>query len=121
VAQGRSIFCLKKTGEICWVATASKRCVAASSTDTGLRLISLGASVRLVSTQGERTWPSPISTERRHRLLDAPPGRNSHRGEAARARRVEEQLLKLRRRGAFDFPVLGVAAAVRARARRLRG
>ncbi|HZE60589.1 MAG TPA: FAD binding domain-containing protein, partial [Burkholderiales bacterium] len=47
-------FCLKKEGEICWVATASKRCVAASSTDTAPALIALGASVRLVSTQGER-------------------------------------------------------------------
>ena len=27
-------FCLKKDGDICWVATASKRCVAVSSTDT---------------------------------------------------------------------------------------
>ena len=27
-------FCLKKDGETCWVATASKRCVAVSSTDT---------------------------------------------------------------------------------------
>ncbi len=26
-------FCLKKDGETCWVATASKRCVAVSSTD----------------------------------------------------------------------------------------
>src|SRR5258706_230369 len=47
-------FCLKKDGEICWVATASKRCVAASSTDTAPALIALGATVRLVSTQGER-------------------------------------------------------------------
>jgi len=37
-------FCLKKDGEICWVATASKRCVAASSTDTAPALIALGAS-----------------------------------------------------------------------------
>src|SRR6266704_393566 len=47
-------FCLKKDGRICWVATASKRCVAASSTDTAPALISLGAIVHLVSTQGER-------------------------------------------------------------------
>src|SRR5439155_411311 len=47
-------FCMKKDGEICWVATASKRCVATSSTDTAPALISLGASVRVVSAQGER-------------------------------------------------------------------
>ncbi|MFN2646154.1 MAG: xanthine dehydrogenase family protein subunit M, partial [Burkholderiales bacterium] len=36
-------FCLKKDGEICWVATASKRCVAVSSTDTAPALIALNA------------------------------------------------------------------------------
>ena len=36
-------FCLKKDGDICWVATASKRCVAASSTDCAPALIALGA------------------------------------------------------------------------------
>jgi 4-hydroxybenzoyl-CoA reductase subunit beta len=30
-------FCLKKDGDTCWVATASKRCVAVSSTDTAPR------------------------------------------------------------------------------------
>ena len=47
-------FCLKKDGDICWVATASKRCLAVSSTDTAPALISLGAKIKLVSTQGER-------------------------------------------------------------------
>ena len=47
-------FCLKKDGKICWVATASKRCVAVSSTDTAPALIALDATVRLVSTAGER-------------------------------------------------------------------
>ena len=32
-------FCLKKDGDVCWVATASKRCVAASSTDCAPALI----------------------------------------------------------------------------------
>jgi len=107
-------FCLKKDGEICWVATASKRCVAASSTDTAPALIALGASVRLVSTQGERDValadlyrndgidyltrrPDEILTEVK---LPAPEGWRS-------------SYWKLRRRGSFDFPVLGVAAAVK--------
>src|SRR3954466_6975138 len=47
-------FCLKKDGSICWVATASKRCVAVSSTDTAPALIALGAAVTLVSCAGER-------------------------------------------------------------------
>src|SRR5689334_10117504 len=40
-------FCLKKDGQICWVATASKRCVAVSSTDTAPALIALDAMVKL--------------------------------------------------------------------------
>ena len=107
-------FCLKKDGETCWVATASKRCVATSSTDCAPALISLGASVRLVSTRGERDvaladlyrndgidylarLPDEILTE--VNLPQAEGWRSSY--------------WKLRRRGAFDFPVLGVAAAVK--------
>jgi 4-hydroxybenzoyl-CoA reductase subunit beta len=107
-------FCLKKDGQICWVATASKRCVATSSTDCAPALISLGASVRLVSAQGEREValgdlyrndgidylarrPDEILTEVK---LPSPEGWKS-------------SYWKLRRRGAFDFPVLGVAAAVK--------
>src|SRR5712671_636544 len=47
-------FCLKKDGAICWVATASKRCVAMSSTDCAPALLALGATIRLVSANGER-------------------------------------------------------------------
>jgi len=107
-------FCMKADGDICWVATASKRCLAVSSTDTAPALISLGAKVKLVSTQGERE------------VLLADLYRND--GIDYIARRSDEVLTeislpdsagwkstywKLRRRGAFDFPVLGVAAAVR--------
>ena len=37
--------------------TASKRCVAVSSTDTAPALIALGATVKLVSAEGERELP----------------------------------------------------------------
>lgn len=106
-------FCLKKDGVTCWVATASKRCVAVSSTDTAPALIALGARVRLVGTAGERE----IALEDLYR----------NDGIDYLARRPDEVLTevivpdrgwkstywKLRRRGAFDFPVLGVAAAAR--------
>jgi 4-hydroxybenzoyl-CoA reductase subunit beta len=105
-------FCLKKDGETCWVATASKRCVAVSSTDTAPALIALGAKVKLVSAQGEREVPLAALynndgidylTRRSDEILTEvliPSGWTS-------------SYWKLRRRGAFDFPVLGVAAAVR--------
>jgi 4-hydroxybenzoyl-CoA reductase subunit beta len=107
-------FCMKKDGETCWVATGSKRCLAVSSTDTAPALISLGARVKLVSAAGEREVA----------LVDL--YRND--GMDYLARKPDEILTevalpnldgwksaywKLRRRGSFDFPVLGVAAAVR--------
>jgi 4-hydroxybenzoyl-CoA reductase subunit beta len=104
-------FCLKKDGDICWVATASKRCVAMSSTDCAPALMALGAKVKLVSSKREREvaledfynndgidylkrQADEILTE-----VSIPADKNSC-------------YWKLRRRGAFDFPVLGVAAAV---------
>jgi 4-hydroxybenzoyl-CoA reductase subunit beta len=105
-------FCMKKDGTVCWVATASKRCVAVSSTDCAPALLALGGSVRLVSASGERDVPL-------HALY-------LNDGMEYLARRPDEILAearfepglrsaywKLRRRGSFDFPVLGVAAAVR--------
>jgi 4-hydroxybenzoyl-CoA reductase subunit beta len=103
-------FCLKKDGTVCWVATASKRCVAASSTDCAPALLALGASVKLVSEKEEREVlledfynndgidylkrrPDEILTEIKIKSA------------------VGSSYWKLRRRGAFDFPVLGVAAA----------
>src|SRR3954453_21448455 len=50
-------FCMKKDGSVCWVATASKRCVAASSTDCAPALIALNGKVRLAGVAGEREIP----------------------------------------------------------------
>ena len=107
-------YCLKKDGEICWVATSSKICRAVSSTDTAPALISLGARVRLVSVGGERVIemkdlyqndgtdymqrrPDEILSEV---ILDPMDGWRS-------------TYWKLRRRGSIDFPILSVAAAMR--------
>jgi len=48
-------FCLKKDGDICHVAPGGKYCWAAYSGDTAPALLSLGASVRILSPKGERT------------------------------------------------------------------
>ena len=105
-------FCLKVDGKTCWVATASKRCVAVSSTDTAPALIALDAAVTLVSASGSRE----VKVEDLYK----------NDGIDYLSRRPDEILTevrvpagwkstywKLRRRGSFDFPILGVAAALK--------
>jgi 4-hydroxybenzoyl-CoA reductase subunit beta len=108
-------FCLKKDGETCWVATASKRCVATSSTDCAPALISLGATVRLVSAHGEREVA--LADLYRNDGMDYLSRRADEILTEIKLPAVEgwkSSYWKLRRRGSFDFPVLGVAAAVKA-------
>jgi len=104
---------------ICWVATSSSRCWAVSSTDTAPALIALGAEVSLVSAAGERRIPleqlyhndgMAYLTKGRDELLTAVHLPPVSRGPSAVSRST---YWKLRRRGSFDFPVLGVAAAIR--------
>jgi 4-hydroxybenzoyl-CoA reductase subunit beta len=110
-------FCLK-TGEsdICRLAPGGDRCWAVSSTDLAPVAQVLGGSVRLVSARGERTLPvAQLYTmddgidylqKQPDEVLTAltlPPVDDGFRAT----------YVKFRRRGAIDFPLLGVAAAVR--------
>ncbi len=107
-------YCMKKDGDICLVAPGSPRCWAISSADTAPVLVSLGASVRLVSVRGERVIPvqelfrddgmDPYTKAADEILSEIilPP-----------AAGWQSVYLKLRRRGSFDFPILGVAVALR--------
>jgi 4-hydroxybenzoyl-CoA reductase subunit beta len=107
-------YCMKKDGDVCLVAPGSPRCWAISSADTAPVLVSLGASVRLVSVRGERVLPV------RELFLDD--GINPYAKSADEilseivlppADGWRSVYLKLRRRGSFDFPILGVAVALR--------
>src|SRR5947199_1422553 len=104
-------FCMKKDGEVCWVAPGSKKCWAVQSSDLVPLMVAIGAKVKLVSTLGER-------------MVDAA-GLYNNDGIDYLHKRPDEMLTeihlppvngwratykKLRRRDAFDFPVLGVAA-----------
>ncbi len=104
-------FCLKKDGDICWVAPGSSKCWAVQSSDLVPVMVAIGARFRLSSTLGER-------------MIDAA-GFYNDDGIDYLKKRPDELLVdidlpplngwrasyqKLRRRGAFDFPVLGVAA-----------
>ena len=107
-------FCMKKDGEICLVAPGSSRCWAVSSSDTAPVLWSLGASVRLAGPGGERTIPiSALYRDDGIQYLAKQPGDIVTEILLPPADGLRSVYLKLRRRGSFDFPVLGVAAAVR--------
>src|SRR5437868_2948205 len=107
-------FCLKKDGDVCWVAPGSSKCWAVQSSDLVPVMVAIGAKFRFISTSGER-------------IIEA---REFYRDDGIdyMNKRPDELLVdihlpptngwcaayqKLRRRGAFDFPVLGVAAYVK--------
>jgi 4-hydroxybenzoyl-CoA reductase subunit beta len=108
-------FCMKCDGDTCWVAPGSDICLAVSSSDTAPILCAYGARFRLASKTGERTVEAKdlynrdgihYLTKRPDEILTGitlPPG----------AVRFRSAYRKLRRREAFDFPVLGVAACLR--------
>ncbi len=107
-------FCLKKDGDVCWVAPGSSKCWAVQSSDLVPVMVAIGAKFRFVSTAGDRM------VEAREFYKDD--------GIDYMNKRADELLVdihlpptngwrasyqKLRRRGAFDFPVLGVATYVK--------
>jgi 4-hydroxybenzoyl-CoA reductase subunit beta len=109
-------FCLK-TGEsdVCRLAPGGDRCWAVSSTDLAPVAHVLGASVRLVSVRGERTLPvSGLYTmDDGIDYLQKQPDEVLTALVLPRDEGLRATYVKFRRRGAIDFPLLGVAAAVR--------
>jgi 4-hydroxybenzoyl-CoA reductase subunit beta len=106
-------FCMKKDGEICLVAPGSPRCWAVSSSDTAPVLWSLGATVRLLGPAGERVIPiSALYRDDGIAYLTKQPGELLTDIMLPPANGRRSAYLKLRRRGSFDFPVLGVAVAL---------
>jgi 4-hydroxybenzoyl-CoA reductase subunit beta len=113
----RSIdYCMKAEGEICWVATSSPRCWAHTATDSAPMACALGATVKLVSKDGERVIPIDdlykddgidYLGKRPDEILTA-----LHLPADATADRCRSAFWKLRRRGSIDFAVLSAAAAV---------
>jgi 4-hydroxybenzoyl-CoA reductase subunit beta len=107
-------FCMKKDGDICLVAPGSPRCWAVSSSDTAPVLWSLGATVRLVGTDGERVIPiAALYRDDGIEYLTKRPEEILTEIALPPADGLRCAYQKLRRRGSFDFPVLGVAVALR--------
>jgi 4-hydroxybenzoyl-CoA reductase subunit beta len=107
---------MKKDGDICLVAPGSSVCWATSSSDTAPVMIALGAEVTLVGPDGERRLavrdlygPDGIN------YLSKQPAEILTRIDVPDRRGWRMAYRKVRRRGSIDFPVLGVAAAVRLR------
>jgi len=110
-------FCMKKDGHICWVAPSSPRCWAVTSSDLAPVMVALGAEYFLAGPAGERVVPAArfynndginyLTKQPDEVLVEVrlPPPAAPGVWDAV--------YHKLRRRGSFDFPVLGVAAWVR--------
>lgn len=105
-------FCMKKDGDVCLVAPGSPRCWAISSSDTAPVLVSLGATVTLLSVRGERQIPvASLFRDDGIDYLSKAPDEILVSVSLPPANGLKSTYWKLRRRGSFDFPVLGVAAA----------
>ncbi|MBK7585651.1 MAG: FAD binding domain-containing protein [Myxococcales bacterium] len=107
-------FCLKKDGTVCHVVAGGKKCVAAASNDTAPALMSLGGELDFRSTRGARRakidelWKTDGIFNKKTDLdellvnVRVPPQHPGHRGAYG----------KMRERGSFDFPQLGIAVRV---------
>jgi 4-hydroxybenzoyl-CoA reductase subunit beta len=106
-------FCMKKDGDICWVAPSSSKCWAVQSSDLAPVMVALGARVRLVSTVSDRLVDAAgLYNNDGIDYLRKMPGELLTAIHLPPRNGVRAVYKKLRRRGAFDFPVLGVAAAL---------
>ncbi len=113
--RGAEGYCMKThPAVVCRVAPSSPRCLAVASADTVPALIALGAAARVASAEREREVPiEDLYREDGMRYL------------ALRRDEIVTEIvlpandgwrstyLKLRDRGSFDFPIVGLAAGVR--------
>ncbi len=107
-------FCMKKDGHICWVAPSSPRCWAVTSSDLAPVMVALGAEYLLVGPTGERVVPAArFYNNDGINFLTKQPDEVLVEGRLPAPGDSDAVYHKLRRRGSFDFPVLGVAAWVR--------
>src|SRR6266542_74458 len=107
-------FCMKKDGQICWVAPNSRRCWAVSSSDTAPVAVALGARLRLVNADGDRRISAAaFFRDDGIEYLTRGPDEILSDIDLPDMTGWRMTYHKLRRRGSFDFPILGVAAAVK--------
>lgn len=108
-------FCIKKDGDLCHVAPGGTKCWAAFSADTPPALLCLNAEIEIVGPNGKRRMPL----------------RDFYTGDGIEYRRLQPNELvtrvylpaqsagyrgvyrKLRVRGSIDYPLAGVAVAMK--------
>lgn len=106
-------FCMKKDGAICWVAPGSPRCWAVQSSDTVPLVCALEAKVDLVGPRGARTLvAADLYRDDGIDYLTKEPDELLTRLHLPAPGNWKASYVKLRRRGTFDFPVLGVGACL---------
>src|SRR5215813_9699012 len=106
-------FCMKKDGDICWVAPSSPKCWAVQSSDLVPLMVAIGAKVKLLSRDGERMLDAAaLYNDDGIRYLNKRPVVLLSEIQHPPRNGMRAVYKKLRRRGSFDFPVLGVAAAL---------
>jgi 4-hydroxybenzoyl-CoA reductase subunit beta len=108
-------FCLKKDGTVCHVAPGGSRCWAVWSGDTAPALLALEAEVEIAGRRGQRLVPlsqfykndgmdrMELGRDEILTRVRVPPGTAGFRG----------RYQKLRIRGSIDYPLAGVAVAMR--------
>lgn len=108
-------FCMKThPAVVCRVAPSSPRCLAVASADTVPALLALGAWARIAGPDGEREAEvASLYREDGIRYLDLRRDEILTEIVLPPADGWRSTYLKLRDRGSFDFPIVGLAAAVR--------
>ena len=108
-------FCIKKDGDLCHVAPGGTKCWAAFSGDTPPALLCLRAEIEIVSGAGARRIPlhdfySGLGDNYRKLQPDEMVTRVFLPADSANYRGVYR---KLRVRGSIDYPLAGVAVAIK--------
>jgi len=108
-------FCMKKDGKKCWVALSSPKCLAVSSSDCAPVIMALNGEIKLIGHEGERRI-----TANDFYINDGITFLNKKPDELVVSLSLpplkEGWIMnyeKLRRRDSIDFPILGIAIALR--------
>jgi len=108
-------FCIKKDGDLCHVAPGGKRCWAAFSADTPAALLCLGAELEIASPTGIRRVPINgfYTGDGMARMALGPNELLTRILLPEKTAGYRGAYKKLRMRGSIDYPLAGVACALK--------